>query len=143
MNQLGSAALSEAELADQMERCVYPNASFHHPDHLRLAWHYLRTLRGSAAGRMRQTIRSFAVSLSHPEKYHDTVTIAWMRLVAAALDCTPQLDEFEPFLSGHSWLLDRDALLAFYSRDLLFSEPARAGWVEPDLRPLPLQGTLL
>lgn len=135
---LGSAAISESELEDQMERCVYPNTDFHHADHLRLAWHYRRTLGGDAAGRMQQTIRRFAASLGHPEKYHATQTAAWMRLVAAAVACTPQHTEFTGFLAVHPWLLDRGALKAFYSRDRLWSEEARANWVEPDLHPLPL-----
>lgn len=134
---LGSAALSESELAGRMERCVYPNAAFRHADHLRLAWYYRRTLGEAAANRMQQTIRRFAASLGHPEKYHATQTTAWMRLVAAAVACTPQHGEFAVFLAAHPWLLDRDALLAFYSRGRLESEQARSAWVDPDLRPLP------
>ena len=138
MNQLGSASVSEAELAGGMERCTWPNANFHHADHVRLAWHYLRTYGvAGATERMQSTIARFAASLGHPEKYHDTVTLAWMRLVAAAIACTPELDDFAAFLAGHAWLLNRDCLLAFYSRDLLFGDQARARWVEPDLLPLP------
>ena len=99
MNQLGSTALSESELADGMERCVYPNAQFHHADHLRLAWHYLRAYGGPAASeRIGETILRFATSLGHPEKYHATVTLGWMRLVAAALRCTPDAQS-----SRRSW----------------------------------------
>lgn len=137
MEPLGSAAVSEAELADRMERCLYPNAAFHHADHLRLAWHYRRILGDAAAVRIQQTIRRFAASLGHPEKYHATQTIAWTRLVAAAMACTPQHGEFSRFLAAHPWLLDRDALLAFYSPGRLASEQARTAWAEPDLHPLP------
>lgn len=133
----GSAAIPESGLADQMERCLYPNGGFHHADHIRLAWHYRRTLGDAAAGRIQQTIRQFAASLGHPEKYHATQTIAWMRLMAAAMACTPRHLEFTSFLAAHPWLLDRDALLAFYSRECLESGPARASWMEPDLHPLP------
>ena len=138
MNHLGSAALSEFELADGMERCVYPNAQFHHADHLRLAWHYLRAYGDPAASeRIGETILRYAASLGHPEKYHATVTLGWMRLVAAALRCTPECAEFAAFLGGHAWLLNRDSLLSFYSRERLSGAEARAGWVEPDLHPLP------
>ena len=33
--------------------------------------------------------------------------------------------------------LDRTAPLSHWSRDLLFSVPARRGWVPPDIAPLP------
>lgn len=138
MYHLGSAGIAECELADQMERCIYPNRAFHHPDHLRLGWHYLRSeAPADAIARMRRTILDFAVNAGHREKYHDTLTAGWMRLVSAALGCTPQHSEFAMFAAAHPWLFDRDALLAFYSRDLLFSDRARAGWVAPDLHPLP------
>lgn len=138
MEEIGSTGLSESELAAQVESCVYPGAAFRHGDHLRLAWHYLRTLEpGSAQERMRQTIRRYAESLGQSAKYHDTLTIAWMRLVGAAVACTPACESFEEFLSGHPWLLNRDCLFAFYSRERLAGDDARSSWAEPDLRPLP------
>jgi hypothetical protein len=135
---LGSSALSEEELMDQMERCVYPNTEFHHADHIRLGWHYLRTYGyPEAVERMEKTILSFAVSLGHAEKYHTSVTVGWMRLIDAGMRCTPQCGGFAQFLDAHPWLLNREALLAFYSRERLGSEEARTAWVEPDLYPLP------
>ena len=44
---------------------------------------------------------------------------------------------FDDLLAAHPRLLDTDSLLAHYSRDVLFSEPARAGWVGPDRHPIP------
>lgn len=130
--------MNDLELAERMERCDFPNAEFHHEQHLQLAWHYLRTYEGPAAvDRMQRTILNFAISLGHAEKYHATATIAWMLLVEAALRCTPQAAGFDAFLAGHAWLRNRQALLAFYSPALLDSPQARAAWVAPDLRPLP------
>jgi len=134
----GSSALSEEELMDRMERCVYPNTEFHHADHIRLGWHYLRTYGYPAAvERMEKTILGFALSLGHREKYHTSVTVGWMRLIEAGMRCTPQSSGFAQFLDAHPWLLNQDALLAFYSRERLWSEEARTAWVEPDLHPLP------
>jgi hypothetical protein len=138
MNELGSSALSEAELADRMERCVYPNAEFHHADHVRLAWYYLRTHgEVEATRRMQKTILRFAEALGHREKFHATVTIGWMRLTAAALRCSPQVADFSQFIQGHSWLLDVKSLGAFYSRELLNSDQSRSLGVFPDIYPLP------
>ena len=130
--------MNNTDLAKRMESGDFPNAEFHHEQHLQLAWHYLRTYeRRAAIERMRATIRNFAGGLGHPEKYHDTATIAWMRLVEAALRCSPQIGDFAAFLTAHAWLRGRDALLAFYSQERLDSPQARAQWVDPDLRPLP------
>ena len=46
-------------------------------------------------------------------------------------------DDFDAFLAAHPRLLERDLLRAHYSRERLFSEAARAAFVEPDLLALP------
>lgn len=131
--------MNEMALADEMERCVFPNADFHHAEHVRLAWHYVRVY-GERGGttRMRETILRYATSLGHAEKYHETATVAWMRLVAAAVRLTPRHEGFAEFAAAHPWLLNRDALAAFYSAGAMASAEARAGWVEADLGPLPV-----
>jgi hypothetical protein len=110
---------------EEFEACRFPNELFHHEDHLRLAWIYLQKYgRAAAETRMCDSIRRYASSLGATRKYHHTMTIAWVRLLAA--------------VGPSSELLrNRDALLDFYSRDRLLSDEARAAWVEPDLRPLP------
>lgn len=39
-------------------------------------------------------------------------------------------------LRAHPALADKDLPLQYYSRELLFSEDARAAWVDPDVRVL-------
>jgi hypothetical protein len=46
-------------------------------------------------------------------------------------------DDFDAFLAAHPQLLERDLLGAHYSGARLFSEAARAAFVEPDLVALP------
>jgi hypothetical protein len=46
-------------------------------------------------------------------------------------------DHFEAFVAAHPRLLQRGLLSAHYSRGRLFSEAARAAFVEPDLLALP------
>ncbi len=71
--------------------------------------------------------------------YHHTITLASMRAAAEYLAGYP---ENAPLHVVHSALMGSryghpDWLLAHWSRDVLFSVPARRGWVEPDLAPLP------
>lgn len=46
-------------------------------------------------------------------------------------------ESFEAFIERNPDLLDGKLLEHFYSRELIFGEPARSVWVDPDLRPLP------
>ena len=113
-------------------------ASFRHADHIRLAWVYLRAFGyEEAEGRMREAIRGLAARAGVPGKYHETLTIAWMRLVAAAIALSPRASTFDAFSRAHGWLLDKGAIGDYYGAQRLASAQARAGWVDPDLRELP------
>ena len=135
---LGSAALEDDRFVADFEAGVYPHSRFRHADHVRLAWIYLRRFGvEEAEERIRGGIRSFARQAGAERKYHETVTIAWMRLVAIALRLTPDTGEFHAFARLHGWLFRKDALLAFYSRERLASEAARGEWAEPDVAAFP------
>ena len=119
------------------EDCTLPNTLFRHREHLRLAWLYLRDLPyAEAAVRMEESIRRYAAHHGAAEKYHHTVTLFWMRLVAAARDETPGASTFEAFIAAHPHLLDKEILGRFYSAQRLAGDQARRGWVEPDLAAL-------
>ena len=135
---LGSVNCEEDAFLRSFENCEYPNEKFKHADHIRLTWAYIRRLGMiGAEERIGASIHKFAASLGHPEKYHKTITRAWFRLVYAAYCTTPDITDFAKFIDSHSSLLDRTALLTFYSPERLSSEEARQRWLEPDLRPLP------
>jgi hypothetical protein len=111
--------------------------SFTHRDHLRVAFAYAR--RGGidhAIDRARHGLRHIASAHGEPERYHETLTTAWARVIAhhALADADTG---FDAFLDAHPRLLRRDLLLGHYSRERLFSPTARARFVEPDLLPLP------
>jgi hypothetical protein len=111
--------------------------SFGHRDHLRVAFAYTR--RGGtehAVARAREGLRRFAAAHGEPGRYHETLTTAWARVVAHYALRARDAD-FDAFLAAHPRLLERDLLRAHYSRERLFSEAARAAFVEPDLLALP------
>ena len=111
--------------------------SFGHRDHLRVAFAYAR--RGGidhAVARAREGLRRFAAAHGEPGRYHETLTTAWARVVGHYA-LRAREDDFEDFLAAHPRLLQRDLLSAHYSRERLFSEAARTGFVEPDLLALP------
>ena len=73
------------------------------------------------------------------EGYHETITLASLRAARrflASHPATHPLHELVNLLMA-SPLGDPNWLLAYWSRELLFSVEARRTWVEPDLQPLP------
>ncbi len=134
----GASAWSDQDFLRAFEELSFPAELFHHREHIRVAWLYLKSTDASrAAELMSEGIRRFANHHGATQKYHHTVTLAWMRLVAAALAETPEEHVFERFLSAHPELKDTNLLAKYYSKELLQSAAAREGWLEPDLRPLP------
>ena len=134
----GTLHLNDNEFRRAFESCELPNSAFHHGDHIRAAWLYVRRFGVSEAeSRLSEGILRFATHHGGPQKYHHTMTVAWVRLIAVAHRDTPALDRFEDFLAAHPHLLDMRALSKYYSASRLGSPAARAAWVEPDLQTLP------
>ncbi len=128
------------ELAARFEACAIPAAEWTHEAHLIVGlWHVDRYGADEALVRLRSGIRRLNESHggvnSATDGYHETITAAYVRLLAQYLDMCP--DDLSPddrtarFLE--SPLAAKRALSAFYSTELLMSTTARAGWVEPDL----------
>jgi hypothetical protein len=129
---------ADDEFLEAVETCTLPNAAFHHRDHVRLAWIYLCRF-GYEAGseRMAASIRRYAAHHGAFEKYHETITRAWMDLVQHAMGRMTQSAAFDAFIAANADLADPLALNAYYSPELLASVAARREWVPPDLRSLP------
>lgn len=130
--------LSDDQFIVAMEHLRISNANFHHRDHIRLAWAYLRnTELPPAEQKISHCIRRFAARNNAPRKYHHTITLVWMRIVAAAMSLTPTIHTFEEFAAAHPFLFDARLPWSFYSAAILNSDAARTTWVNPDLHPLP------
>ena len=135
---LGSAHLSDEDFLVAFESCALPNGQFHHADHLRLTWLYvLRHGEESAARRVMEGIQRYASFNGAAGKFNFTQTRAWVRLVSHACKSQPGTRSFQELAAAHPKLLDKSALSAHYSKQLLESDEARVRWVEPDLLPLP------
>jgi hypothetical protein len=127
--------LDDAAFVRAFEACEL--TPFHHADHLRIAWIYLRALPAAEAdARMAAGLRRFAASRGASEKYHETLTLVWLRLVAAAIGAHAPVT-FDDLLAAEPALLDQARPLTFYSRERLDSAAARTRWVAPDREPLP------
>jgi hypothetical protein len=116
----------------------HPPPPFGHREHLKLAW---LVLAGEpdldrACERVSATIHRLAVAHGHPQKYHRTVTDAWVRIVAHCRAQRPNTT-FEELLQANGWLFHNRLLLQHYRSTTLASPQARTGWVAPDLLPIP------
>jgi len=134
----GTGHLNDEDFVEEFETCRLPTSQFHHADHIRLAWIYLGRLSPEAATeRIEQSILRYAAHHGIGQKYHRTITVAWMKLVAAARKETPDAARFEEFATLHTELLDVKNLSRYYTAERLAGAEARSVWIAPDLQQLP------
>jgi hypothetical protein len=136
-SQVSSLDLPDGDFIARFEQGGFKGSEFPHRAHLRMAWLYIRDLgAGPAIGKAAGGIRNLAEANEQTNLYHDTLTRAWVYLVAAALSQSPS-STFAEFIERHPELLDKQSLMRFYSQEVLSSPEARAHWVAPDLNPIP------
>jgi hypothetical protein len=115
-----------------------PGEEFRHRGHLRLAWLVLsRHQRDEAESIVAREIRRFAVANGASGRYHDTLTRFWVRLVGHAMENAPGARSIDELLARFPFLLDKSLPYHHWRRETFNSDVARAGWVRPDLVPLP------
>lgn len=128
----------DAAFVAAVENTTLPAASFDHRGHVRLAWLYLCAEPfPQATTRMSQSIRRFATHAGAADKFHETVTVAWMHLVAAAIEASPAGTTFDALVTSHPVLIDAGALARHYSPARLQAPESKTSFVSPDLEPLP------
>jgi len=129
--------MNDVDLTRALERGEIASENFHHASHLHVAWVYLAESSSveQAGNKMRETLRRFAAAAGKPEKYHETITLFWVHLLARAqaVSCGEGLQQI---VYSNPQLLEKNFPLAYYSAERLFSDEARASWLEPDLKPL-------
>jgi hypothetical protein len=124
------------------EDCTLPFEQWKHRAHIKVGYLYLLHLPYSQAlDKARANIKRYNAATNTPETlergYHETMTVAWMRLVEFTLREYGPAASADEFLKAQEHLLNRKALRFFYSRERLISWQAKAEFVEPDLTPLP------
>jgi hypothetical protein len=112
---------------------------FDHRAHVRLAYVYLVEHPPEAATtRMRAALIGFLQHHGIPtEKYHATLTRAWILAVRHFMERSAGTASAEAFIDRNPVLLDSKIMLTHYSAAVLFSPEARDAFVEPDSTPIP------
>jgi hypothetical protein len=138
---MDDAALYAAFLA-----LAIPKDAWTHRAHVRVAWCALRA-QGAVASALplvRERIRRLNEAQGGQNTptagYHETITVAMLRLVASAREAHGEGTDSEAFCDAHPHLLRSSVLWLYYTRGRLLSETARRRFVAPDVGPLPRGG---
>ncbi len=129
--------LDDDALLQAFETTSISAQDFHHSEHVRVVWKLIEEV-GQEPARERFVGALVRLAKAHgaDRLYHETLTRAWVELIAEAARRSPSLATSDEFLSSHPELLDRSILHRFYSPELLATEEARTGWVAPDRLPI-------
>ena len=125
--------MNDREFAEAFERCEIPGSEFHHRDHVRLAWVYLRDLPLlDALTRFTTALKRFAAHNGAAGLYHETITWAYLLLIHERMERN-RVDDFAAFETANAdlfaWkpsILDR-----YYDRETLDSPLAKRTFVMP------------
>jgi len=137
--------MSKYKTNDEIEALInaFEDASiargvWNHAEHLVVALYYVDKFDfDTASSKMRDGLfhlltEGFKVDLTKEMPYHETLTVFWMRTVYEFSRDNADLNLTE---KAHGLIkrFDKDYPLKFYTRGLLFSEEARARFIDPDL----------
>jgi hypothetical protein len=148
MEGLGETALkllhplADAEFLAQFESKAWPKENWHHRQHIKVAYLYLRRYPfEQAQARIRERIKAYNASKQVHESltsgYHDTMTQAWMHLVYYTLCEYGPAENADVFFDQNPQLWGKKALRFYYTKENYVTERAKAQFVPPDVTPFP------
>ena len=123
------------EFIARFERGEIAAAEFPHREHVRLAWLYLRRLPlPEACARFVEGIRRFAAAQGKPERYHETITWAYLLLINERDARAGRTQTWDEFAEANADLLDwqNSVLKNYYREETLSSDAARKIFLLPD-----------
>lgn len=123
-------------LVRAFEDCTINPAEFKHSQHLAVALWYVADLPfDEASERMCTGIRKWAAAYGK-SGYHETITLFWLMTVRDFFAGRTQSDSITRLANQLTVEYDKSFIHDYYSEELLKSDVAKNGWVEPDLKPL-------
>ena len=131
--------MNDDEFLAAFERCTLEE--FHHRDHIKVAYLYLRRHSlEDAITKVRTGLQALAVAWGAPvddleRGYHETMTQAWVRLVHLTLRDCEATESADAFCDQQPKLLQKTLLQLFYSRERLITREAKREFINPDLAP--------
>jgi hypothetical protein len=104
---------------------------FRHADHVRVGFELLRHHSfPDALAAYSAALKDIAARAGNPGAYHETVTVAFLSLIAE-YRATGQHADFEAFIADNPDLMDKSILERWYAPERLLSDLARRTFVMP------------
>lgn len=127
--------MTDQALVAAFESTELPGDQFSHTEHVRVAWWYLQHASlPEALPHFSTALQRFAAAKGAVGKYHETLTVAWMLILADRLSEARELSWTE-FAEANPDLFARPSPVdLLYRPETLASDRARRGFVMPDRR---------
>lgn len=130
--------MTDDELYDAFISTDLPADQFHHEQHVRVAWMFVRRHGMPAAiGEFSEAIKRFAAAKGAHGLYHETITWAYLLIIGERQARQPA-SIWAEFANAHADLLlwKPSILERYYSKELLTSDMAKRAFVMPDKSPV-------
>ena len=124
--------MPDSDLLRRFERHELPAAEFGHREHVQMAFEMLHKYGYTdTCARYSAALRAIAAAAGADDKFHVTITLAFLSVIAERIHADPTCTEFATFLARNEDLLARDLLARWYTHDELRSEFARSHFLLP------------
>ena len=129
--------MTNHEIIEAFEQGTPPGGSFHHADHIRVAFAYLTEYDVlEALRKFPDALRRFAAAQGKPQLYHETITWAYLFLIRERMSVT-RVESWEEFAGANPdlliWEKGTGGILGqYYRSDTLASAAARTEFRFPD-----------
>ena len=132
--RLSPQSESSKELIRRFEADLVPEDSFHHADHVRLAFAYLSEYPAlQALERFCAALKGFAAARGKADRYHETITHAYFFLIRERTARSSAADWDEFARANPDLLIWKNGILTrYYHQATLQSELARSIFLLPD-----------
>lgn len=127
-------AMTDDDLLAAFVSTALPTDRFHHEQHVRVAWLFVRRHgMPSALGEFSKALKGFAAAKGAHGLYHETITWAFLLIIAERQAREPQAN-WPAFAAANADLLTwKPSILdRYYSKDLLASDLAKQAFLMPD-----------
>jgi hypothetical protein len=132
--------MTDEEFMARFEDGSLAGESFHHADHVKMAFLYLcRYPALEALDRFSSALVRFAEAKGKPRLYHETITWAFLLLIRERMARAGQPQNWVQFAANNTDLLSwkENILQKYYRRETLSSDLARKIFLFPDKTLIP------
>ena len=127
--------MNEAEWMEAFETGALPNGSFHHGEHVKMAFLYLKKFAPlEALSRFASGLARFATAHGKPDLYNETITWAFFLLIRERIARASSSQTWEEFSANNADLLhwNDNILKKYYRPETLASALAKSVFLFPD-----------